>query len=107
MGEQLIHGKPLGRYTLIDALAATNDGVWVDVSGFKDFTLHVDGITTATVQWHGSNKATLPANTDDDSQIGVDITADGLYQAPGPFKWMKASISAWTSGTISAFLEAV
>ena len=30
------------------------------------------------MQWHGSNKATLPGNTDDDSQIGVDITAQAI-----------------------------
>ncbi len=94
-------------WKLIEGSAATDDGAWVDVRGFRHFSLDVSGITTATVQLRGSNATTKPANNTHGRQIGADITADGLVSAEIPVRWMKARVSAYTSGTVVAHLNAV
>ena len=88
--------------TLLDALQATNDGTWIHVAGMRDFTLDISGINGDTVQLHGSNDAAAPNNTDDAHQLGSNITADKIVQLSGcPIKWLKASIPAYSAGTIT------
>jgi len=98
--------KSAGKFlegVLLNAIVAVNDGDWIDVGGFGNFTVQVKGITTATVKVHGSNNPTKPANTVHDFQIGADVTADGVVTYAFPVRWIKARVSAWTSGSISAW----
>lgn len=94
-------------YRLLDAIAAVDDGVWVEVKGFPRGTVHVSGITTATVEIRGSNAVNKPANTAHEVQIGSNITTDSLVAIDSPVRWIKARISAHTTGTISANLHLV
>ena len=89
---------------LFTGAVAINDGEWVDVRGISPMSIHVAGITTATVQIRGSNAAAAPANNTHGVPIGADITADGMAAVTTPMNWLKARVSAWTTGTISATL---
>ena len=90
-------------FKLLDGLAAQDDGVWVDARAFQTQSIQVTGITTATIKICGSNAQTKPANNTHGAQIGSDITADSIVSVLHPVKWIKARISAHTTGTISAF----
>lgn len=91
-------------YTVLDAVTSLTSGEWVDVSGWRRMTVHITGITTATCQIRGSCTPTKPANAEDHIQIGSDITSDTLYEVTAKLKWIKVKISAYTSGTISAYV---
>lgn len=64
----------------------------------KDWVAQVTGITTATVDIQGSldntNWETLSS-----------LTADGKYENSAAWKYVRANISAYTSGTINAKLH--
>lgn len=86
--------------SLLDEQTATTDGAWVFAP--NDLTIHCDlEGGTATVQLHGSNKETKPADNDDEIQLGSDITTDVIYSLASPLRWVKASISSYSSGTIN------
>ncbi len=100
LDKKRVEGQTTIKATLIDSAVATGDGEWINIEGMNYYSTHVSGITTATVQVFGSNKATIPDNTDDEEQLGVDITADGIQEYSVPLRWIKAKVSAWTAGTI-------
>lgn len=60
-------------------------------------TLLVQGITTATVA--------LQASMDNTSftTVGTPVTADGVVIVDTPYKYLRANVTAYTSGTINAF----
>ena len=92
-------------WLLTDAAVATGDGVWVTIGPFRqNINIHVDGITTATVEIDGSSTSSIPANTNHGDQIGGNITADGHISLLEPPRWVKARVTAWTSGTISVYM---
>ncbi len=92
---------------LLTAVVATDIGDWIDTLHFAPMTFHVLGITTATVKIHGSNEAVKPANADHGFQIDSDITTDQQsVEYVGPVRWVKARVSAWTSGTIDVYMVA-
>ena len=91
---------------LLNAATAVTVGTWERVSSYTRSSVHVKGITTATVIINGSNSATKPANADHEIQLSS-VTADELVSIDLPVKWMKVRVSAYTSGTISAWLEGV
>lgn len=101
------HRRSLGhttiQATLLDAVTATNVGTWVDCSGVYLLTVEVTGITTATVDLRGSNLLTRPNDVQDEVQI-EDVTENSIIVVPFPIRWIKAAVSAYTSGTISAYL---
>ena len=86
---------------LLKDKVATDNGVWVNMDDLVSVGIHVTGIGTATVKICVSNADTKPLNTVHEDQIGTDITADECVVIAGPFKWLKAYISAWTAGTIN------
>ncbi len=88
---------------LLDDATGTTPGVWVDVHGFKDKTIHVSGVTTATLQVYGSNTPLIPANATDHIQLGSNITADSIVSITTPVRWMKVKVAAHTTGTIDAY----
>lgn len=102
--------KVLGRTvivcTLVTAAVATTNGNWLDVTGIGPFTIHIKGITNATVRLHGSNDPTQPTDATAEIQIGVDITADALVTVDSPLHWFKASIPTYVSGTINVYFMA-
>lgn len=88
---------------LLEAAVATGNGEWVEVWGISPISVHVKGITTATVQISISNEPTKPANSDHGIAEGAGITADTMVVVTKPARWMKVRVTAWTSGTISAY----
>lgn len=96
--------KLFNQTTLLNAVGAVDDGVWIDTGNFNEASIHVEGITTATVQIRGSDESTKPANTDHAVQIGTDITADGRVEVAVLPRFIKARISVFTAGTISVFM---
>lgn len=95
----------LRHWTLLDGVAATDNGVWIDTEEHRlAGVIDISGMTVATVQIYGSNAFAKPANATDGRQIGVDIVADTLLEIGALPRWVKTKISAWTSGTIIANL---
>lgn len=106
-GDVVLNDKEFRHWALQDGTGATSNGAWVDAGPYrKEAALDVSGITTATVQIFGSNEKTKPADGTDGRQIGTDITAN-TYRDVGPLtRWVKAKISAFTTGTVRADLVA-
>src|SRR3990167_2131534 len=100
-GDIITNRKYFRHIKLLDAIGAANDGVWIDCISFTSISIEVSGITTATVLINSSNAATKPANTAH-GQLRGTFTADGDHVSSNLPRWIKARISAWTSGTISA-----
>ena len=103
--------RPLGNSAvmgtvLLDDATATCPGDWTDVRKYVHKSVHVSGITTATVQIYGSNTPVEPLNTTDHVQLGANITADSIREITYPVKWIKVKVSAHTTGTIDAYLLA-
>lgn len=90
--------------TMLSAIVAVDDGEWIDVLHFSPGALHVQGITDATIELRGSNQPLVPDNDEHGVLIGAALTADGLIEWVGPVHWIKARVSVWVSGTISAWL---
>lgn len=87
--------------TLIDAAAATDDGTWIDTMDFAEGSIDVTISATATAQIRGSDAATKPADNTHGNQIGSDITSSGQYSIVNCPRWLKARVSAFTSGTVT------
>jgi hypothetical protein len=104
-------GRQLEAEMLTGAQATTGLGVgdWIETTGgYVNYNLHVTGITSATVTLYGSNAAAKPAA----SAVGVilgttsTVTHGNIY-AIGPWKYIKASVTTYVSGTITARLIGV
>ena len=93
------------RAQLLDDVESTSNGEWVNIQGYPRTSIHVVIATTATVQVRASNEA-APANSDDGGLV-EQVTASGFVQLPTPARWIKAKISAHTSGTVNAYAESV
>jgi len=89
---------------LLTNVGATSNGEWIGVDGFYPFTVHIAGITNATVQLRVSNEPTKPADVTHGAQGGLDVTADGVVVVDYPVLWVKCRVSAWVAGTINAYL---
>lgn len=57
-------------------------------------TFQISGITTATVEIEGSHDGTIWTSLSS-------ITADGGYVLPDPWKYIRANVTSYTSGTIN------
>lgn len=99
----MIHSNIFGRVVvnavLLDAVTATSNGEWVDISGLRPITIHVSGITgTKVLQIRGSNAVTKPENTEHAIQIGSDISSDNIYSIDQPLKWLKMRVTNYVGG---------
>ena len=100
-------GDVLFSAQLLTNIAATSNGQWVAIEGLNPFTIHVTGITTATAELRVSNNSTKPLDTAHEvayPTAGASLTADGMWAIIDPVRWVKVRISAYTSGTINAYL---
>lgn len=102
-----VFGKVIMRANLIPAAVGTGNGEWIDTSGMSAMTIHITGIITATVEVDGSNEPTKPSDATHGIKLnGTDITANQMFTVTVPVRWLKARVTAWTSGTVNAYLEA-
>lgn len=97
-----------GRRVAIRALTgaeATVRGSRIAGHGNSKHSLQVTGIATATVHLDRSNKPDPDETTDADWESLGSVTADGFIDAlDKPAVWLRARVSAYTSGTINADL---
>lgn len=90
---------------LLTDQGATTDGVWASVKGIQPMAVMITGITTATVEIDGSNAPTQPANNTHGIKLNtLDITSNQIVAIDLPVAWLKVRVTAWTSGTINAYL---
>jgi len=90
--------------TLLNNQQALTDGVWVDIRELNRKAIHILGTFSATIQIRGSCEPTIPANTAHGAQIGSNITTAQLVEISAPVKWIKCSVTTYTSGAIFAHL---
>lgn len=92
-------------YQLIDAIGATDDGVWVDTFGLPKKHVDITGITTATVEIREDPSETRPANNTHGNLV-QSVTADGGFFFESAARWVKLRILSWAAGSISSKLTA-
>ena len=101
-----VNGNSVLNAKLIDSAVATTDGEWIDIRGLQNYNIHITGITTGTVQIYGSNTDAKPANNVDHILLTTASTADEMKSfADTNVRWIKAKVSAWTTGTFDVILE--
>ena len=100
-----VQGRKVERATLLSAVTTTSDGAWIGCEGYNTGTVQVSGITTATVTFNISVAPAKPANNTAGVVAGQ-LTADGAIVFNAPARWCKAAVTAHTTGTITATLEA-
>ena len=99
-----VFGRSIREVILLNGVIAVTDGEWFAVDGASPVTIHIKGITNATVSVHGANTDVQPANSSHEIQLTVNIKKDDLVIIDVPVKWIKVRVSAYTSGTIFAYL---
>ena len=82
--------------TLLSAVGATGASKAVQADAGEPAFLQVSGITTATVAFQGSLDGT------NWSTIGSALTANGIVIVQNAPKYLRANVTAWTSGSITA-----
>lgn len=101
-----VFGKTIMRAQLLTNAVATGNGEWIDTSGLSLMSIHISGITTATVEIDGSNEVTRPSDATHGIKLNAtDITTNQMVVITAAYRWMKVRVTAWTSGTINAYLE--
>jgi hypothetical protein len=82
--------------TVLNAVVAVGASTAVQADAGQPAFLQVSGITTATVAFQGSLDGT------NWSTIGTALTANGIVTIANAPKYLRANVTAWTSGTITA-----
>ena len=97
--------NPVLRDTQLAAAGAVTDGVWIEVSGFAHISVHIEITALATAKIHVSNNAVQPLNSVHELEA-FSTRLSKFVVIDTPVRWIKTRVSAWTSGTVSAWLEA-
>lgn len=91
-------------FTSINAVAATASGTPFS-PGTDRCSMQVTGVTTATVLMEASNNGTdyvaVGQLTSGASGVAGLANTNGMLTLDAPYKYVRARISAWTSGTIT------
>ena len=82
--------------TLLSAVSATGASQAVQVDGGLPVFLQVSGITSATAVLQGSLDGTTW------STLGSALTADGMVIVANAPKYVRANVTVYVSGTITA-----
>jgi hypothetical protein len=90
---------------LIDAAAANSNGEWIDCGEYRTGIIVVTGNAAGTtvVNVHVSNSVTKPAAASAEflhTALGAGL--NGYVAIPSLAKWLKASVTAYNTGTIVA-----
>ncbi len=86
-------GKP---YTSLNAVVAVEDGRVFGAAGFSAISCQISGITSATVEIQGSNDGVSW------DLLDVAITADDIFAVERGARYLRASVTVWVSGAITA-----
>lgn len=90
---------PHGPMKLLAAVQATGASDWIDARTMREKTLQVTGTFVGTVQFQGSNDGGTTAVS-----LGTDVTAAGKIVNSEAWALVRANVSAYTSGSITAVL---
>lgn len=108
-GETIL-ALPAGtHYKLLDAVAAVDNGAWVDSFKYHAGSIHfvTTGTVSLTVEIRGSNAPTVPAASEHGAQIGSDqvfsSAIETVLSVDNCPRWIKARVSARTNGTVSVY----
>lgn len=96
-------GMALSYEAIVGAVGVTDGIGWILTTGFNRMSVHVEGITTGTVQIRGSNAPDRPADATD-AFVVDEITSDELSNLTALPKWIKVMVSAWTTGTFNVYI---
>jgi len=100
-----VNGVSILNAKLLDDAGAVGNSEWIDIRGLRNYTVTVSGITSATVIISGSNDDTKPAAADHGEALGSSITSDESASFTAPYRWLKARVSIFATGTIDAEIE--
>jgi hypothetical protein len=91
---------------LLSGATGTTDGTWYNLQGNHPVTITIEGTFAATVQVLVSNNPDRPLDSFNDCPRpdGIDHTTPSVITIDAAYKWVKVRVSAYTSGTISAFI---
>lgn len=95
--------------TLLQNVTGNTNGSW-KFAGSDAPTLvtieAVNGSFTATVEIHGSTQPAAPADTDNTRVILLTVvnSPSQSFSVPQGYRWIKARVTGWASGTIYAGL---
>ena len=87
--------------TLLDAAAADTTGTWKRVHAVHPCTVTVEGTFSATVTLYVSNTQGVPTDSSTVYPVLKTLTAVGAVVTDGPYRWMKAAVSSYSSGAIT------
>jgi len=93
------------RGVLMNAVTGTTNGEWVEIAGYQG-TVHITGITSATVEVDVSNEPSKPLNTTHGVTLSS-VTANAGVVVNTPWRWIKVRCTLYVSGTISAYWEGI
>lgn len=86
----------MGLSTLLSGVTSTGASISVGTDSNKPAFIQVSGITSATVAAQGSvDNATW-------ATIGTALTADGLITITNPPPYIRANVTVYVTGTITA-----
>jgi hypothetical protein len=91
---------------LLDNAVATTDGSWVSLAGRHPVTVSIEGTFVGSVQVLVSNNPRQPLDSFNDVPVfgGLTHTAPAAMTVDAAYQWIKVRVSAYTSGSISAFM---
>jgi hypothetical protein len=110
-GDTVLQYQNIWHVILLDAIAAADDGVWIDCSLWDAGSIHYvasGGSVGLTVEIRGSNAPVKPANSVAGGLIG---TSGQVFNAAGEVlvsidytsRWIKARVVSYTAGTVSVY----
>jgi hypothetical protein len=82
--------------TLLNAVGATGASRAVQADAGQPAFLQVSGITTATVDLEGS------LDGSNWTTVGTALTANGIVTVANAPKYLRANVTAWSAGSITA-----
>jgi hypothetical protein len=101
--------QPFEATLLLNAVANTN-GVWMYAGHDAPLLVTVESVAagySATVEIYGSTQPAKPADTDNFRVLLMSYTnLAGSFAVPQGYRWIKARITGYASGTIYAGLVA-
>jgi hypothetical protein len=89
---------------LLDGAAAVVDGPWTDVRTLRPGSIDLFGTFVGTVVIEGCNQDTQPLSSFAGHQI-ASLTSPSLTAVNMPMRWIRARVTAHTSGSINAFFH--
>lgn len=111
-----LYDKKAIALTLLENVQGIYNGEWTDIKMLSSFTVTVSGIMNAKVQLRALNNIEKPLPTNDGVLLvesnmtnpGADpVQKDAVMAIDAPLRWIKAKVTQYTAGTISARLAGV